>query len=102
MGSRDHGSAAGARLRAQPADGECWGGGGAQAAPSSSLSCITHPGLPPAAAAAAAVAVAASVAADMLTIALLYPTGSFEMISGLRVLAMTKHSQGKEVFDLPF
>lgn len=97
MGSRDHGSAAGARLRAQPADGECWGGGGAQAAPSSSLSCITHPGLPPAAAAAAA-----SVAADMLTIALLYPTGSFEMISGLRVLAMTKHSQGKEVFDLPF
>ena len=97
MGSRDHGSAAGARLRAQPADGECWGGGGAQAAPSSSLSCITHPGLPPVAAAAAA-----SVAADMLTIALLYPTGSFEMISGLRVLAMTKHSQGKEVFDLPF
>lgn len=47
MGIGDHGSAAGARFCAQPADGECLGGGGARAAPSSSLSAshTTHRGL---------------------------------------------------------
>ena len=47
-------------------------------------------------------AAAASVAADTFRLALLYPACSSEMISGVRVSAMTKHSQGKEALDLPF
>lgn len=47
-------------------------------------------------------AAAASVAAGAFRLTLLYPTCSSEMISGVRVSAMTKHSQGKEALDLPF
>lgn len=47
-------------------------------------------------------AAAASVAAGAFRLALLYPTCSSEMISGVRVSAMTKHSQGKEALDSPF
>lgn len=50
----------------------------------------------------AAAAASASVAAGAFRLALLYPTCSSEMISGVRVSAMTKHSQGKEALDLPF
>lgn len=86
MGIRDHGSAAGTGLSAQPADGECsgapegrWGPGSAQRQPGPLLLLLPPP-----------------FAADMLKIALLYPAGSFEMISWVKGVSHDKALSGKK------
>lgn len=75
---RDHGSAAGAGLRSQPADGEC---AGEEVGPSSAHSSLPLPqGL-------LLTAAAAAMAADTESTARLHPAGSSERISGVRGLA---------------